>query len=429
MSEWKANSEDSQWLNEITQKLIDVSTVRPGQQIQTGKNITGRSLLTPGYNTYPAFWTRDPAWIAESGFISVEEIWGWITLMAETIQGCEPKNLASGGVILPYSLADHINMDGKPVYYPGTYASDETQGPPWGKYPPHDDQYCLTFSAYVYARLTNDWQSFSRDVQTPKGNLPLWQVCELTHNAFPVDLQTELCIADEDINEHIVDWGYNDTVTKTGKLLFPSLSRLESALKMEELFRKSGNTEKAKKYQEQSSKIRKSIVKTFYKEYRQGEGWLMSSTGLGYKPDVWGSAFAVYCGFVDNPIKKALSHSLLRGFREKTTVLEGQVRHIPTSDGFWEKSMAAEGTYQNGAYWGYPSGWYIYALTLVDESAAKQMFLDFIHYMRSSWNKDFKSCIWECINPEIGHYKGPGYMTTVALPYTTLKKKKLLKGF
>ena len=429
---WKAAPEASRVLKKMAEKLVQVSTIHPGQRVKAGKNKTGRTLLTPGCNSleravYPAYWVRDPAWLAEDGgLVSPTEVWGWITLMSETMRGASPWFLASGGVVLPFSLADHILLDGSPVYYPGTYASDERQGPPWGKYPPHDDQYWMTFSAYAYARMTGDWHSFLREVPTPEGMVPLWQVCEWTHNAFFVDEESQLCVASEDLAEHIVDWGYNDTVTKTGKLLFPSLLRLESASKLEILFRKVGISQKAERYHTQAEAIRQAIFPTFYREERPGEGWLLSATGLGHKADVWGTAFAIYRGCLGQDEVQALGRALLRGFRERTTVLKGQVRHLPTSEGFWEVCSCQEGTYQNGAYWGYPVGWYLYALSLLDTQAAEEMFAEYLGYLQETWDEQLEHSVWECINPEIGHYQNPGYLTTVALPYAALKAKGML---
>jgi len=67
-----------------------------------------------------------------------------------------------------------------------------------------------------------------------------------------------------------VDWGYNDSVVKTGKLLFPSLLRLESALKLSELFEKFGDMDRTMKYKKQAATIRKAIVSTFYEEKQGG---------------------------------------------------------------------------------------------------------------------------------------------------------------
>jgi hypothetical protein len=430
MGHWKVSSADAAVLRRMTESLIDASTVRPGQVISSGQNITGRSLLTPGNNrpgmsTYPAFWVRDPGWVAESGMIPADDVWGWITLMVQTMQGHQGRHLSSGGVILPYSIADHINVDGRPVFYPGTYRSDDTQGPPFGMFPPHDDQYWLSLNIYAYAKSTQK-KAFIAPVSSPIGDLPLWQICELAHNAFPVDTRTQLCIAADDLHEHIVDWGYNDTISKTGKLMFPSLLRYESALKLSHLFADVDMREEALTYQQQASLLRRSIIETFYQENEAHEGWLFSATGIGHKPDVWGSAYAVYLGLLPEELSTATAKWLLRLYRTGDAVLHGQVRHLPCSAGDWEVAQCTSGTYQNGGYWGYPAGWYIYALSLIDDAAAEQMFTEFLNYQRDTWDEQLQSCAWECINPALNHYQNPGYLTTIALPYVTLRNKKLI---
>ncbi len=433
MCAWKVAPTDSAKLRLMVEQLFHASTVQPGQEISAGVNTTARSLLTPGCNTlghatYPAYWVRDPAWLAESGFVSGDDIWGWITLMTQTMQGHSPRMLSSGGVILPYSIADHINIDGSSVFYPGTYAADDTQGPPFGKYPPYDDQYWLIFSTFAYAKCMGDATSFRRSVPTPMGMLPLWQVCELAHNAFPVDTHTQLCIASDDLEHHIVDWGYNDTITKTGKLLFPSLLRLESAIKLTHLFTDIGMPDDAEMYSTQARILRHAILETFYVEDERHEGWLLSATGIGATPDVWASAYALYLGILPAELATALAKSLLRGYRERTTVLHGQVRHIPLTSGYWQIAQCPQGTYQNGAYWAYPAGWYITALGLVDEDAAAEMFTEFLNYQVASWNGSFLSGTWECINPELNHYQNPGYLASIALPYVTLRNKGIIDG-
>jgi hypothetical protein len=430
MGQWSVSSVNAALLRKMTERLIGASTVQPGQVISAGENTTGRAFLTPGSNesgmsTYPAFWIRDPGWIAASGMIPANDVWGWITLMAETMQGHEPHHLASGGVILPYSIADHINVNGRPVFYPGTYKSDDTQGPPFGMFPPHDDQYWMVFNTYAYAKLTRG-NGFRDHVLTPMGELPLYQVCELAHNAFPVDAHSQLCIAADNLTEHIVDWGYNDTISKTGKLLFPSLLRYESALKLSHLFAQSDMQDEALTYQQQATLLQRSIIQTFYLENEAHEGCMLSATGIGRKPDIWGSAYAVYLGVLPEELSSATSKWLLHMYRNGEAILHGQVRHIPRSVGEWEVAQCAPGTYQNGGYWAYPAGWYIFALSLIDDSAAEQMFVEFLDYQRTTWDENLHSCAWECINPALNHYQNPGYLATIALPYVTLRNKKLI---
>ena len=403
-----------------------------GGRIKRGENVTGRSLLLPGVNSmevslYPAFWTRDPAWVAEGGLVPADDVWGWITLLSETMHGAKQWHLASGGVVLPYSLPDHVNLDGQPVYYPGTYASDATQGGgKWGKYPPHDDQYWLTFSAFAHVQLTGDPNSFQRTVKTRVGEMPLSAACELTHGAFPVDPETQLCVASGDLAEHIVDWGYNDSISKTGKLLFPSLLRFASATQLADLFARIGQAETAAHYAAQVATLRASITKTFLVDAAAGGQWLLSATGIGRKPDVWGSAYAVYLGAVDDAVAREISRALRDAYVQRTAVLDGQVRHVLLTDGGWDVALCAEGTYQNGAYWGYPIGWYVYSLSLVDPDAARRLYAEYMVAMTRDWEKGLGSFAWEWINPALGHFQSPGYLTTVALPYVTLKAKWML---
>jgi hypothetical protein len=340
--------------------------------------------------------------------------------------GATPWRLPNGSVVPPHSVADHVNLDGKPVYYPGTYASDESQGNlRFGKYPPHDDQYWPTFTAHAYVQISGDQSSASRAVDTPSGPMPRVRACTLAHEALPTDAETGLCIASDEPDEHIVDWGYNDTVYKSGLLLFPSLLRYESAKKLAQLYWWSGSHSTAAEYRAQAERISRSVSTVFTRREADGSVWLRSATGLGSQPDVWGTAYAVYEGVVDAGLAEALGRALRNAYRAGTTTRDGHVRHIPTDFGHWEKA-AAKGTYQNGAYWGHPVGWYVYALSLVDADAARELFGEYLRELSACWGQGFAACAWECMNKEIGHYQNPGYMASVALPYVCLKQREMV---
>ena len=423
--------DDARELERMARALASACRLAPGRTISTGSNQTGRHLLLPGLNTetvasYPSFWTRDPAWLADAGLVPIEDLWGWITLMTETMRGEEPWRLASGGLIPPWSVADHINLDGRPVYFPGTYASDETQGPPWGRFPPHDNAYWLAICARVHARRTGDWSGFLRPVPAPGGERPLSELCELAYRSATIDSDTRLCIAESGAARHIVDWGYTDSVMKSGALLVPSLLRLSAARGLAELFSRNGRQRRAERYHTEAERIEKSLAETFYEPRGASSACLVSATGLGRKPDVWGSAFAVFLDALAPPRARAISRWLLHEYRARTIVRQGQIRHIPTTSGFWEESKAEPGTYQNGAYWGYPVGWCVYALTLESETAAADLFGEYIGWLRDTWSDELVTCAWECTNPELNHYQNPGYLATVALPYAALKARGML---
>ena len=415
-------------LRDMALALVRGSTVGPNQTISSGRNATGRSLLLPGVNTpdratYPAFWTRDPAWIAGGGLAEAEDAWGWLALLCETMNGSEARLLASGATIPPFAVADHVNTDGAPVYFPGTYDSGESQGgPDFGLLPPHDDQYWPAFTAYAVMVRSGDPSVGSRPVRTPLGEIPVWLACDLAHHAMEVDETSGLCLVRAD--RHQVDWGYNDTIAKSGLVLFPSLLRLESCLKLAALCEGCGQDGRASAFRAEAARIRDSIPRHFARACG-GQIWLHSATGTGNVPDVWGTAFAVHRGFVDDELANNLCRALLDAFESGAAVRAGQVSHVLPDRG-WPSAIPPSGTYQNGAYWGYPVGWYVHALSLVSRSAARDLFMDYMRAMREGWNETGVECAYECVNDELAHRQNPGYLTTVALPYVSLLEAGLL---
>ena len=97
-------------------------------------------------------------------------------------------------------------------------------------------------------------------------------------------------------------------------------------------------------------------------------------------------------------------------------------RHILTIDDFndstaWETSLAKKNTYQNGAYWGTPTGWICYAIANAEFALAQKLADEYIEDLRKN---DFRKgggsgAPWECFHPS-GHRQNPVYMTTVTCP-------------
>ena len=70
---------------------------------------------------------------------------------------------------------------------------------------------------------------------------------------------------------------------------------------------------------------------------------------------MWATAFAIYIGALDGSKANRASVELSRAYRAGTMAMEGQIRHILTTDDFsastaWEKALAGKNSYQNGAY-------------------------------------------------------------------------------
>ncbi len=115
-----------------------------------------------------------------------------------------------------------------------------------------------------------------------------------------------------------------------------------------------------------------------------------------------------------------------QGYKKGLLAKNGNIRHILISEDFseksaWAKSLVRKGDYQNGGYWGTPTGWVCYAMALTDTDAAKQLAKEYIGNLRAG---DYRKGSgygepWECYNLEAP--QNAIYMTTVTAPYTVFK--------
>ncbi len=391
------------------------------------RNTTPYDLHVPGGNMgYPAFWVRDAAMMLGGDFIPAAEIEGWIRLIVSTLPGPKDRLIRSGVVVPAYSVADHINFDGKPVFYSGIYDSGDKQGgPPWGKYPPLDDAFYFIGMVYGHWKATGNLALFQTALKTSFGEERLDDLCEKIYRVPSSDAATGLVVAGDVETENAKDWGFCDAESKSGKLLFPSVLKFAAAGQLSEMFRAAGRPDKALRFRDDAARIKSAIAAAFFRAFPDGaEGWLHSATGVGDQADVWGSAYALAAGAVDGPAGRKVALSLRRAYLEQTAVREGCVRQILTTDrmfqGGWQISIVKLGEYQNGGYWGTPSGWAIAAIALVDRPAAARMAADFVGFLKSHRRPDGMAEAWEWFNPDTGKNNNPLYVATVALPYLSL---------
>ncbi len=426
------SGEDQRFLARQARLSVDKARLLPGQVSGKWKNATSFAVCVPGGNLgYPAFWIRDAVMMLGGGLVPAKEVEGWIRLIALTVKDRD-WNVRSGVVVPAWAIPDHINFDGKPVYYPGTLASDATQGGGnFGKYPPLDDHFYFVTAVWEHWRETHDLGLFRSRLKTSFGEAPLSELCERAHRVAPADPDTGLVTAGDPDTENAKDFGFCDTVFKSGKLLFPSLLKIQSAGQLAEMFAVLGDRRKSNEYSQEAARIRLAIGPTFFRASdRSGEGWLHSATGLGNQPDVWGSAYAIATGALNPPVADRVARALVRAYREKTAVREGCVRHVPSDDrtngGAWQRCLAKPGEYQNGGYWGTATGWYIAALYRVDRRAAADLASDYIGFLRRGLRADGMAAAWEWFNPDTGKRANDLYVATVALPYISLMRAGLL---
>src|ERR1700733_678976 len=417
---------DQAFLGEQAHAIVDSARLMPGQQKGKYRNLTPYEVHVPGGNMgYPAFWVRDAVMMLESDFIELAELEGWIRLMSSVL-GDQDWNVRPGVVVPAFAVPDHINFDGKPTFYPGNYEEGTKQGGnPFGKYPPLDDHFYYIFAAYYQWKKSGNTDFFRSQVKTAFGEMQLAELCQRVYRVAPSDPATALCIAGDVDTENAKDFGFCDSVSKSGKLLFASVLKYIAALRLAELLTAAGFAGKTEALHSDARKIKAAIPNTFLHPSEDGkEAWLDSATGVGHQPDVWGSAYAVYSNAVDGGTASKICRALVRAYREKTAVREGCVRSVLSNDAAnpngWQKTVSAPGVYQNGGYWGTPVGWYLVAMYKHDQAAATEMARDYIGFLRNHRRADGLPESWEWFNPDTGRTANPLYVAAIDLPYGCL---------
>ncbi|MCC6427472.1 MAG: hypothetical protein IT435_11695 [Phycisphaerales bacterium] len=424
------------FLQSQARKIIDSARIRAGQTLANHHNATPYDLHIPGGNMgYPAFWIRDAVMMLGARFITAEEIEGWIRLIAATLRGPDPWQVRPSVTVPAYTVPDHINFDGKPSFFPGSYETGEKQGGhPWGNAPPLDDNFYFILAVYEHWRLTSDLTLFRTTLRTAFSHEPLNDLCEKIFNTPRSDLDTGLITSGDIDTDNAKDWGFCDSIFKSGKLLFPSILKLHTAHKLAQLFTADNQPDKAAHYRQLAADLSAVITSTFLKPaappHDQDDAWLHSATGFGNQPDIWGSALAVHHDAIPHEDARRISRALTRAYRDRTAIRNGQVRHIltndPTNNGGWEKSVSTLGEYQNGGYWGTPTGWVISAIHRTDPLAAADLAREYLAHLRSNMRDDGLTHAYEWHNPSTNRSANPLYVASIALPYIALKEAGLL---
>ncbi len=417
---------DLDFLRDMTRDVIEASRVKPGSNGGGSwqlTNVFSFALIAPGQRNYTAFWPRDFSMSVDSGFITPSELSNhlWVACLAQN--GPTDRKLAHGLHIPPWAIPDHVNYNGRPAYYPGTYAWGEDQGTGGnGRVPPIDDHYEIVHIAYTYWKASGDADFLKREVN----GLSVFERLEKAFTSPTTDPETGLDFTTE--SDRAVGFGFCDGETHTGKLLFASLLRYRAAGELAELSRAVGQRERAPAYRKIQKTIRANIVPTFGDPEAIG-GWLRASTEISRQPDVWGTLFALHLDILSRADAKAARKTIADAVRRGTITLEGGVRHVPSDHDFskttaWERSSCPVNTYQNGGYWHTATGWLVEALWPADRKLALRVFGEMIAHLRE---QDFRKgpghgAPWEVFGPNGKARQHAVYMTSVALPYGILKR-------
>jgi hypothetical protein len=361
-------SEAISWLENESHRLIRASKRRMKD---------GTSAFPPQVGIgYEAFWLRDYVYTLEGSIDSYFD-----------------KELLDAGRVFISSMradgagVDCVKFNGQPIYKPGFGTL--------GANPVADgSQFTVAVIWHTYQR--------TRDLQFLRENI---DALIRTMRSVPRNPETKLVhIKDDDWDR--CPYGFTDTVRMQGDVLFCSLLYVEAGRRLGELLDVAGRKEEAADWKLEAEAVSKSIRKVFWDEE---VGLFRAATIRCKEHHIWGSAFAVYLGVAD----KGQSMAIARYFKDHYSkiVQNGQIRHLPGGI-YWEMCVAGRDTYQNGAYWATPTGWFVYTLDLVDPELADRTVLDMV--------SDFKKggvCEWI-----LGEKRRlPKYLASASLPLAGIR--------
>lgn len=361
-------SGDIEWMREATRKQLRGCRIK-------GKG--GIWMHTPdGVGSYHALWTRDFQYMVEHAgdLLDPKEIRASILylLAGQREDGCMP---------------DRVNVAGKGVFSPGAEQrplADHAL----------DNGAFMAKLVCAYVDLTDDYKLF-RQVEPAirKG---------LDHTRRAAN---GLVYNPPDASQ--CPYGFTDTVTKTGHLLFCSVLYYDACLQMEKLCRKTkcGNLEE---YKLRTELIRKNLSQLWNDE----AGMFWAADRDCKQVDIWGSALAAHVDCATKKQANRIADYLIKNYDKIAE--HGQVRHLPAGQ-TWKRMFASikPGTYQNGAFWATPVAWIAPVIASRNPELATRLVKDVITDFR-------KRGITECINGD--YHNVPEYVVSATSIYSLLRK-------
>jgi hypothetical protein len=201
-------------------------------------------------------------------------------------------------------------------------------------------------------------------------------------------------------------YGFTDTIGKQGDVLFCSLLYVQACRQLADLLDVLDRGQDARRWRETGRRITASIDSVFWDA---NTGLFRAASDQCPEHDIWGSAFAVYLGVADDEQARAIAAYFQRHYDE--IVQAGQIRHLPGGV-YWKKASCARDTYQNGAYWATPTGWFVYTLDRVDPALADRTVIDMVRHFQT-----YGACEWIFGTKR----QLPNYLASAALPLAGIR--------
>jgi hypothetical protein len=325
---------------------------------------------------YEAFWLRDFAYTLEGSIDSYSD--------EELREACK---IFIRGIRADGAGVDCVKFDCLPIYKPGFGTM--------GANPVADgSQFTIAVAWHTYQK-TKDSEFLGETID----------VLIKTMNAVPRNPETRLVHIKDDEWDRC-PYGFTDTVRMQGDILFCSLLYVEASHRLSDLLNAVDRKDDAAGWKREADAVAKSIREVFWDSQT---GLFRAATIRCREHHIWGSAFAVYLGVADDSQSRAIA----RYFRDNypQIVQKGQIRHLPGGV-YWEMCVAAHDTYQNGAFWATPTGWFVYTLDIVDPKLANQTVIDLVTDFRENG-----ACEWVFGEK----HRLPNYLASTSLPLAGIR--------
>jgi hypothetical protein len=378
----------------------------------SGVNTLGFRAITPG--GYPAVWVQDFTMNFSSGLLDREVGLNHLRLILEKQNGDAPKVLGSGVIVPPHAIADHINLNGEPVFFPGTYDPVAHQDGAWGFRPPTNNYYDVIWLAHMLA-ISGDSPALLRESVNGK---TVYEHLQLAFGVPEIDPATQLVHTTSE--RRAVGFIFCDSICMTGDLLMASLLRHRAAGHLASFAKILGHAKEAQVYTALAAQIAQNMLPVFGRDAHSG-GWLKAATGISGQPDVWGSLYAIYRGIVKGEAKARLLRTIVQALEEDGEIeFQGALRHVPVSlsasaTSAWERTATPGNRYQNGAYWHTPVGWLLTILKDDYPGHACAIRDRWIAHLQAEQGR-----VWECIGWGGAANQNSGFAPSITLPLGVL---------
>ncbi len=361
--------QDIEWLTEAARRQIVGCRKRAAD---------GTMLFTPdGAGNYNAHWTRDFYYMTQVfDLMDAHEVRAGIQYLLD--------GQRADGVI-----PDRRQADGVSVYCAGPAERPIAEAP-------LDNAAFMVLLVADYVRHTGQIDLFRANAQ------------RLERAMAGIPLSEAGLVFNDPAAPHS-PYGFTDCIGKTGEELFCSLLDWRASNEMARLYAQIGDMRHAGLFQARAQQTAASLGRL----WDENSGMFLAASIDCRQIDIWGNAFCIYLDFPLSPTRRKSIVAYLTAHVDEITQ-RGQIRHLPAGE-YWQRLLllVAEGTYQNGGYWGTPAGWFIYAVAQQDRALAGRLFHELVADYRARG-------IHEWVNGDITRL--PNYVASATNPLAAVRR-------